>query len=142
MHGRLAKVRASGRNGVRSMLAALESSEITRGGHSWLERRFLELSAENCLPRPVTQQVLGRRGASLIRVDARFPGTRLVVELLGYRWHRTVGQMMVNAQRMNRLQLSGFVVLQFTYSEVVDAPELVIATVREALASALVTTRT
>ena len=142
LHRRLSKLRTSGRNGVRPLLAALETNEIIRGGHSWLEREFLRLAAKDGLPRPLTQQVLGRRGTTLIRVDVRFPDSSLVVELLGYRWHRTVGQMMVDAQRMNRLQLAGFVVLQFTYSEVVDRPDAVIGVVREALASILVSTKT
>ncbi len=141
LHRRVSSLRASGRNGVRPMLAALETSEIARGGASWLEREFLKLVGAEGLPRPLTQQVLGRRGTTLIRVDARFPDAMLVVELLGYRWHRTVGQMLIDAQRMNRLQLAGFVVLQFTYREVVDTPDDVIATVREALGSAFATAR-
>ena len=54
------------------------------------------------VPLPDTQEVLGRRGDSLIRVDLRFPGTRLVVEALGYRRHRTGAQMQIDAERVNR----------------------------------------
>jgi very-short-patch-repair endonuclease len=133
LHRRIAALRKSGRSGVRPLLRIIEGSEITRGGHSWLEREFLRLVALAGLPRPEPQQVLGRRRDRLIRVDCHFPGTRLVVELLGYRFHRTPQQMLVDAERLNRLQLDGFVVLQFTYRQVVEEPDRVAAHVREAL---------
>lgn len=105
-------------------------------GHSWLECEFLRLAAEAHLPRPATQQVLGRRGDRLIRVDVTFPATPVVVELLGYAFHRSVMQMQSDAERMNRLLLDGFRPLQFTYLDVVEAPARCVATVREALALA------
>ena len=136
LHRRIAVWRTCGRNGVRPLIAAIDGFEITRGGHSWLEREFLRLLADGGLPHPETQAVLGRRGDRLIRVDARFPGTNLLVEVLGYRWHRTKPQLTSDAQRLNRLQLDGFLVIQFTYPQVVEQPERVLADVREALAKA------
>ncbi len=136
LHRRIAELRSKGKHGIPSLLAVIEGSEITRGAQSWLERRFLQLMAEARLPRPLPQQVLAARGTSLIRVDFRFPGTPLVVETLGYRWHRTGAQMTIDAERMNTLTLQGFIVLQFTYRQVVDNPAAVIAAVRNALAAA------
>jgi very-short-patch-repair endonuclease len=120
-HRRITALRAQGRSGPAQLLRALEGHEITRGGQSWLEREFLRLIDHEGIPRPDTQQVLGRRGDRLIRVDCHFPGTNLVVELLGYRWHRSRMQMQVDSERVNALQLAGFVVLQFTYADVVNA---------------------
>jgi hypothetical protein len=51
----------------------------------------------------VTQQVLSRAGDHLVRVDCYFPGTNVVVELLGYRYHRTVARMSRDAARLNAL---------------------------------------
>ena len=101
------------------MLGVIGGSEITRGGHSYLERTFLELVADLGLPRPDTQQVVAKRRKKLIRVDCRFPGTKVVVELLGYEFHRTRMQMQDDSERLNRLQLDGFVAIQFTYTDVV-----------------------
>ncbi len=115
------------------LLAVLEGAEITRGGQSWLEREMLSLIAGAGLPKPSTQAVLGRRGDKLIRVDFVFTGTPIVVEALGYRWHRTGAQMRIDAERANELLLVGFVPLQFTYSQVLDQPLLVVATIRLAL---------
>ena len=75
LHRRIASLRSSGRYGIPLLLAVIEGSEITRGGHSWLERRFLELCASANLPRPLTQQVLSRAQDRLVRVDCRFPGS-------------------------------------------------------------------
>lgn len=55
----------------------------------------------------MTQQVLDRAGGRAVRVDCRFVGTNVVVELLGYAWHRTVVQMNRDAERMNALLAVG-----------------------------------
>jgi hypothetical protein len=133
LHQRIAALRTSGRYGVPRLLAAMEGSEITRGGQSWLERRFLELFASDGLPRPVTQAHLGHRGTKLIRVDFWFEGTPVVVEALGYRWHRTGAQMRIDSERLNRLQLDGHLVLQFTYGRLMDDAIGIVREVREAL---------
>ncbi len=123
-----------GRGGIRPLLAVIAGVEITRGGHSWLEREFLRLVDSAGLPKPATQQVLGRRGKSLIRVDFHFEGTPIVVEVLGYQYHRTKLQSRIDAERRNRLQLDGYRVIEFMYEHVVEDPADVLATVLEALA--------
>ena len=135
LHRRIAALRRSGRSGIGAMLSVIEGSEITRGGQSWLEREFLRLVGEAGLPRPETQVVLGRRRDSLIRVDVRWPGTPIVVEVLGYRFHRTSKQLLGDVERMNRLLLLGYRVVQFTYTQIVEDPREVIATLRAAMAT-------
>jgi len=135
LHARIAELRTKGRHGMPALLRILEGSERTRGGQSWLERRFLELAAAAGLPRPDTQTVLTRAKDRLVRVDFRFPNTQVVVEVLGYRFHRTRDQMQRDAERMNRLVLDGYVVLQFTYLHVTESPQWVIDQVREAFRS-------
>jgi very-short-patch-repair endonuclease len=134
VHRRIADLRTSGRYGIPRLLEVMEGSEITRGGQSWLERQFLELFAEARLPRPTTQAHLGARRNTLIRVDFHFDGTPVVVEALGYRWHRTGAQMRIDSDRLNRLQLNGYLVLQFTYGRLLDDPAGIVAEVLEALA--------
>jgi len=133
LHRRIIELRSRGRYGIPKLLAVIEGVEASRGGHSWLERRYLELIAAAGLPRPTTQANLAKRDDRLIRVDCRFPDTRLVVELLGYRYHRTEMQMRHDAERINRLQLDGCMVVQFTYSQVVQDPDYVVAQSLEAL---------
>jgi very-short-patch-repair endonuclease len=139
LHRRIADLRSSGRYGVPRLIEVLERYEIGRGTESWLERRFLEIVLAAGLPRPQTQQVLGRRGDRIIRVDFRFPGTPIVVETLGYRWHRSGAQMRIDAERMNRLLIEGFLPLQFTYAQVVKDEERVLDVVTAALRPYLTT---
>lgn len=133
LHRRIVALRGSGRNGIRRLLDVIDGCEVARGGHSWLEREFLRLMADAGLPRPETQVVLARTGTRSVRVDARFPGTPVVVELLGYRFHRTPAQLRGDSERLNALLLDGFVPLQFTYDQVVERPEFVIRDVDRAV---------
>lgn len=134
LHRRIAQLRSKGRHGVPRLLAVMDGSEITRGGQSWLEREMLRILHAASIPRPTTQAHLSRRRDKLIRVDFHFAGTPIIVEALGYRWHRTGAQMAIDSERLNRLQLDGYIVLQFTYSQVVDEPERVVREIAEALA--------
>ena len=136
LHRRIAALRTSGRVGVPRLLALIEGAEVTRGGHSWLERRFLELCAARGVPLPTPQVVLTRARDKLVRVDFRFPGTPVVVEVLGYRYHRTTSQMQRDAERMNQLILEGHVVMQFTYLHVTESADWVVETVQQALTAA------
>ena len=133
LHRRIVALRSSGRYGIPKLLAVIDGAEASRGGHSWLERRFLRLCREAGLPRPVTQQVLSRANDRIVRVDCRFPGTPVVVELLGYRWHRTKDQMARDVARINALVLDGFAPMQFTYVHVTAEPAWVMDQVRLAL---------
>jgi hypothetical protein len=130
---RIIALRTKGRHGLPTLVRVLEGSEATKGGHSWLEREFLRLSAAARLPRPTMQKVLARAGDRLVRVDCHYPGTRLVVELLGYRWHRTKEQLRRDTERMNALFLRGYLPLQFTTVQLVEEPAAVMATVGAAL---------
>ena len=135
LHRRIVELRCRGRAGLAGLVSVLEGTEITKGGHSWLERRFLVLLNEAGLPRPLTQAVVGQRKLRLIRVDCRFPGTKVVVELLGYSFHRTVMQMQNDAERMNRMILDGLHPLQCTYVDVASESPTMMASIREALAN-------
>ncbi len=134
LHRRMVEMRSRGRKGIGKLLDVLVGREAIRGGHSWLERRFLELSALAGLPSPATQAVVGKRSQRLIRVDVRYPDTPVVVELLGYASHRSVMQLQADAERMNQMVLDGLVVLQYTYLHVTDGPAAMIAEVTATLA--------
>jgi hypothetical protein len=131
LHRRILQLRTNGRSGLDHLLGVIEGVERTRGGHSWLERAFLTLLGELGYPRPMTQEVLTRRGSTLVRVDCHFAGTPIVVELLGYRHHRSVAQMQVDAERVNALTLAGYRVYQFTYDDVTFRSARMLNTLRE-----------
>lgn len=133
LHRRICALASKGRYGIPKLLEAIRTFEHGRGGHSWLERRFLELVEAAELPRPLTQQVLTRAQDRLVRVDFRFPGTNVVVEVLGYRYHRTPAQIERDAQRMNALVTDGYQPYQFTYATVVNDAGAMLNNLRQAL---------
>lgn len=133
VHRRIVALRSKGRFGIPRLLDAIEGAEVIRGAHSWLEREYLRLVAAAGLPVPLTQQVLTRAGDQLVRVDFRFTNTPVVVEVLGYRFHRTKAQLRRDADRMNALLADGLAPYQFSYEHIVESPESVAATTRSAL---------
>lgn len=135
LHRRIVALRSVGRYGMEKLLDALAGRDVVRGAHSYLERRFLELIDEHGLPLPQTQRVMGRRAGHVIRVDFRFPGTPVLVETLGYEWHRTKEQMARDAARMNALIADGLRPYQFTYDQVIAEPHAVVSQVEAALTS-------
>ncbi|MFT3851910.1 MAG: hypothetical protein QM733_04120 [Ilumatobacteraceae bacterium] len=130
---RIADLRDSGRYGLPMLVDVLVGHELDGGGRTWLEAEVLRLIAGAGLPAPVSEVVLARRGRHDVRVDFHWPGTNVVLEALGYRWHRTERQMQVDAERMNALQLAGHVVLQCTYRAVAAGLVTVLTELREAL---------
>ncbi len=126
---RLRTERRTGLAGVRALDAVLPDS----GGHSRLERMFLALCRRFALPRPVLQQVHRARGRFVARVDFRFAGSDLVVEVNGQAAHVTRTQRARDAERQAELLLLGIRVLTFTYEQVRDRPEWVAGTVALAL---------
>lgn len=134
LHRRIVALRSTGRYGIPRLLEAIEGAEATSGAHSWLEREYLRLIAAAGLPRPDTQQVLTQANGRLVRVDFRFPGTPVVVEVLGYRFHRTKEQLRRDTERMNALLRDGLLPYQFPYEQIVGEPESVVDETRRALA--------
>ena len=133
LHRRIVALRSQGRFGLPLLAEVLAGHEVSRGGHSWLEREYLRLLDRAGLPRPETQQVLSRARDRLVRVDCRFPGTNVVVELLGYRFHRTKADASRDAARMNALLADGFAPYQFTYGQVVAEHDYVVTCTTRAL---------
>lgn len=130
---RIGDIRSTGRYGIPTLVEVLVGHELDGGGRTWLETEMLRLIAEAGLPTPTTQVVLAKRRRRDVRVDFHWPGTRIVLEALGYRWHRTAMQMQVDAERMNALQLAGHLVLQCTYRDVVAGAESMIGHLGRAL---------
>jgi hypothetical protein len=126
---RLAALRGKGRAGVR----LLEQVLIDAGGHSWLERRFLELVRRAGLPRPRCQAVFARNGTAVARVDFHFEPEPLVVEVSGRRGHSTDLDRQRDAHRRNELQYLGRVVVEFTSGDLRRRPDAVVRVVREHL---------
>jgi hypothetical protein len=118
-------------NGSRQLLDALVDS----GGESRLERWFLGLVRTAGLDRPILRKTFRDGSRTVARVDAFFPGG-LVVEVAGHGTHASRRQRQIDAQRHTELTLRGMRVITFTYEDVRDRPDWVIARLREGLSKA------
>lgn len=130
---RLERLRCRGRNGVtlfEEILTRRMGGELTE---SWLERETLRVLEAGGLPVPVCQDRIDRRGAFVARVDFCYPGARVVIEVSGYRWHRTPEHLANDLARRRALTLAGYRVLEYSYDDVVTSSARLVAEVTEAL---------
>ena len=132
----LSQRRCRGRNGVIALEAVLAERARLGPTESWLEREFLRVLDAAGLPLPVTQTVIRRNGRFAARVDFAYEPEMVIMEALGYAFHRSKAQMEADTRRANELQLLGYAVYQFTAEQIVCSPDSVSATARAALASA------
>ena len=125
---RMSELSGPGMSGV----VLLRELLLDSGGESYLERRFLGLARSSGLPRPDTQVVFHTNGTFVARVDFRFPGTNVVVEVSGRLGHSSDRDRQRDARRRNALQTSGLTVLEFTTADVIDDPSQVLLTLEKA----------
>jgi len=121
---RLAALRGSGRWGCRLVESMIPDS----GGHSMLERRFLELVRQAGVVRPRTQVVHRTDGRHVARVDFLFDAEGVVVEVTGRKGHSTPSERARDAQRRNELQDLGRLVYEYTWEDVTEQPAMVTRT--------------
>jgi hypothetical protein len=126
---RLETLRGSGRWGCR----LIEDLVIDSGGHSMLERRFLELVRRSGLPRPLTQAVHRKGARPVARVDFLFKEQQIVIEVSGQHGHSSPTDRAKDAQRRNELQDLGMLVFEYTYADVTQRGAMVARTLRERL---------
>ncbi len=118
---RLAGLRGSGRWGCR----LVEDMITDSGGHTHLERRFIELVREAGLPTPRMQVVFRADGRHVARVDFLFDDFGVVVEVSGQKGHASPAERARDAQRRNELQDLGLRVFEYTFDDVTKRPEMV-----------------
>jgi very-short-patch-repair endonuclease len=66
-------------------------------------------------------------------VDVAFGQVRLAIEVDGWAFHTTPARFQRDRQRQNRLVAAGWTVLRFTWHDLTDRPDYVLATVRALL---------
>lgn len=131
---RLEQWRCRGRNGVTVFEAVLATRAGGAVTESWLEREFLRVLERAGLARPTCQARIQARGTFVARVDFLYGDCLVVIEVTGAIAHSTPTQRAADARRRNDLARAGYWVLEFTYEQVVDQPDRVVADVVGALA--------
>jgi very-short-patch-repair endonuclease len=95
---------------------------------SELEKRFLRLVRDHGLPVPKTNRPAGGR-----YVDCRWPEHKLTVELDSYRYHNTRHAWERDRQREREAYARGDQFRRFTYGDVTERPQSVLAELRPLL---------
>lgn len=132
----LEKTARRGKPGVLKLRAVLKPR---LGGNfvadSVLETRLHKVLRSGGLPVPNTQyrpKWLRRVNG---RVDVAYVEHRVIVEGDSQRWHGTPEAFQTDRIRDNLAQLAGWIILRFTWEDIVERPSYVVDTVRKALAS-------
>lgn len=112
-----------GRTGTGVIRPLLEDRRLLDAGEeSVLEGRLLRLVRSHGLPRPILQHEIWHGGRFVARVDAAWPALLIALEVDGFDSHGTPEAFQVDRRRDVRLTRLGWVVLRFTWADVVDRP--------------------
>jgi very-short-patch-repair endonuclease len=127
--------RTRGRHGQGHQALSAALAELVHHGprltRSELEDRFVALLDAHSLPSPhMNARIEG------VEVDALWPAEGVVVELDGYAFHRGARSFQRDREKTNDLLLAGYVVLRFTYEDVVRRPAATAERVARALSRA------
>jgi very-short-patch-repair endonuclease len=127
-----ARVHARAGRGDRAKLIRLHS-QVRGGERSEAERRLTGLlRAAGITGWQVNGAVCDDQG--LIGVaDVLFRRARLVIEVDGWAYHSTPDRFQRDRERQNRLVAAGWTVLRFTWRDLTDHPERVVATLRRVM---------
>lgn len=79
-------------------------------------------------------QFLVRLAGRAFRLDVAFPALRLAIEVDGRVWHSDIERFQADRTRQNALVAAGWTVLRFTWTDLVDQPDIVVQTIRQVLA--------
>lgn len=116
-------------------LTALVGPDAEGTFHSFLERSGDALIHEAGLPKPQWNVAVYDERGKIGVVDAYWEDVPLIVEFEGLRFHTTPTQRQRDAERFNRLTLVARV-LRFTYRDILERPDYVIESLRDALPKA------
>ena len=120
--------RQHGAPALRTLLDRLAGTDIA-DTRSALEVALLQLCDDYGLPAPVANVLI----AGFV-VDFHWPGTNLIVETDGFRYHRTASTFESDRDRDQVLMLAGYRVARFTYNQLIRQPAKSAARLRDLLA--------
>lgn len=114
----------SGRTGAAQL--RLLAMELHEGAHSEAERRLILLLKESGITGFLTNYKVRLRDR-MAELDVAFPEARLAIEVDGMAWHTSPARFQEDRSRQNALIAEGWTVLRFTWLDLRDRPERVVA---------------
>jgi very-short-patch-repair endonuclease len=121
--------RHPGRAGSPRLAALAHEDRSTAWTRSDTERRLLALVRKACLPMPEVNTRFGR-----FELDFFWREARLAVETDGYAFHSSRRQLERDHRRDLELQAAGVMIVRFSWRQVRDEPEMVVAQIAALLA--------
>jgi hypothetical protein len=122
---------ARGRHGAARARAVLLGADS--GTASEAERVAQALLSRGGVTGWVTGYTVLVGGGLAATLDLAFPHVLLAIEIDGWAWHTDPERFQVDRRRQNALVTAGWTVLRFTWADLVERPEQVLATVVSAL---------
>jgi very-short-patch-repair endonuclease len=127
LHRMLDELAQRGRPGIRVMRQVLAERGVEHvPPASGLEARVAQLLRKAGLPELRRQVDVGDEGGWIGRVDFRAVDRPLIVEVQSERFHRSLIDAQLDAQRIDRLTRAGFEVVEVTDVEVWHQPDVVV----------------
>jgi very-short-patch-repair endonuclease len=123
-----AHLRNKGRHGSPAARILLQGA--ADGARSHAERLLLQLLKSAGITGWTANYSIGR-----YKVDVAFPGHMLVVEIDGWAFHSDPVAFREDRARQNQIALLGWQVLRFTWFDLTEQPERVIAEIRRVLSA-------
>lgn len=107
------------KRGASDVRSAIETATATLGPtRSELEARFRALILDADLPAPRFNETIELDAETTIEADAVWPEHKVIVELDGWRAHRTRARFASDRSRDRKAQLAGFVVMRYTSADI------------------------
>ena len=125
-----AHLRNKGRYGSPRARRLLQAA--SDGARSEAERLLVKLLRENGITGWRTNYPIGP-----YKADVAFPGPMIVIEVDGWAFHSDQEVFQSDRKRQNYIALKGWQVLRFTWLDLVEYPQRVIAVIRSAISARL-----
>jgi very-short-patch-repair endonuclease len=125
-----AHLRNKGRYGSPRARRLLQAA--SDGARSEAERLLVKLLREAGIAGSRTNYPIGP-----YKVDVAFPGLQIVIEVDGWAFHSDQEVFQSDRKRQNYIALMGWQVLRFTWLDLVEYPQRVIAIIRSAISARL-----
>jgi very-short-patch-repair endonuclease len=125
-----------GRRGIGRLVGLLEHRiDGHRPNESRFERRLARLVASAGLGEPTAQHEVRVDGRLVARVDLAYPDLRVAIEADSHRWHAGRSSWERDLARRTALAADGWLVLHFSWRDLVTRPEYVVRRVAATVAS-------
>jgi hypothetical protein len=130
---RLQDLNRQGRRGAGRLQRMVDEALRKPTPHSGLERTFLWLLDSAGYPEPARQFGVDIGWERPVHIDFAYPLLLIGIETDGYEPHASRGQWELDRRRDAALALLGWLILRFSYNDILRRREYVLATLAEAL---------